>query len=399
MKLLRILTGIHAGAQLKLVPGAYRLAADDDADIRLSDWTGAELVLTIDPQDTVHARRGAAPANGDNVNAHHAVTHDEPIEQHAKSPAQMLDQRTITPSSEVTQQGEEPILLLDFVPMQFDDTVICVGPADSSWPSDVELLSTLLVKPDQDRREAKRARHRKIAGITLACTAVGMVIGLSALLMSAQDSRAARRRDINDLAQHINHLLAEQKLTELRAQVSGSVIRVTGMVQTPAEDVNTRELLQRAAAGLALRQYDVAEIDARSIAESLGIPGVQITYAGNGVFDVTAKVADPQQFRESLERVRHDLNGNVRTLRTHITTIDKNLLPSTYSEMIASDAIQYAQAPDGTKHIYVAQQPNDQAESPESGSIPPDNAPVPSGQDATGTAIPATTSQSPQVSK
>ncbi|MCF7697522.1 type III secretion protein SctD [Mycetohabitans sp. B2] len=374
MKLLRVLTGIHAGAQLKLAAGVYRLAADDDADIRLSDWSGAELVLSVDAQGAVRAQRCTAPLNGHDANATQVTDLSKHIDQNAQTPVQSVGPATVEASTSSDNQGYEPILLLDFVPMQFDDTVICIGPADSAWPSDVELLSTLLVKPDQDRREAKRARHRKIAGITLACTAVGMIIGLGTLLMSAQDSRAARRHDINDLAQHINRLLVEQKLTELHAQVSGSVIRVTGMVPTAAEDSNARDLLQRAAAGVALRQYDVAEVDARSIAESLGTPGVQVAYAGNGVFDVTAKVDDPQQFRQSLERVRRDLNKNVKTLRTHITAIDKNLLPSTYSELIESDAIQYAQAPDGTKHIYVAEQSYGQAVTPESN--PPDNTTV-----------------------
>lgn len=39
MKQLRILTGAHSGAQVKLVPGVYRLGADDGADLCITDWT------------------------------------------------------------------------------------------------------------------------------------------------------------------------------------------------------------------------------------------------------------------------------------------------------------------------------------------------------------------------
>ncbi|KAG0192564.1 hypothetical protein DFQ28_008686 [Apophysomyces sp. BC1034] len=370
MKLLRVLTGVHAGAQLKLAPGEYRLAADDDADIRLSDWVGAELRLTVDSQDVVHAKRPPPLPTENGAPSHHGAGEHQHVEPDAPAMTHSVADVTLDPTAAGDNQGTEQILLVDFVPMQFDDTVICVGPADSTWPSDVELLSTLLVKPDQDKREAKRARHRKIASVTLVCMAVGMAIGLGALLMPIQDSRAARRHDINDLAQHINRLLADQKLTELHAQVSGSVIRVTGMVSTATQDANARDLLQHTAAGVALRQYDIADVDARNIAESLGIAGVHVAYAGDGIFDVTANVKDPQQFRSALERIRHDLNANVKTLRTHITAIDKNSLPSTYSEMIVSDAIQYAQAPDGTKHIYIAEQPEDQTGMPASGVQP-----------------------------
>ncbi|WP_323073934.1 type III secretion protein SctD [Mycetohabitans endofungorum] len=358
MKLLRILTGVHAGAQLKLAPGGYRLAADDDADIRLSDWVGTELILTVDLQSSVHVRRSSTPPADDEAGAEQIAEGNQHPETGAAGIVQSDTCGTLARVTEGDVPGTESILLLDFVPMQFDNTVICVGPADSAWPSDVELLSTLLVKPDQDRREAKRARQRKIAGITLVCAAAGMVVALGALLMSIQDSRAARRHDIHDLAQHINRLLVEQKLTELRAQVNGSTIRITGMVTNAAQDTTARDLLQRTAAGVALRQYDIAEVDARNIAESLDTPGVQVAYAGNGVFDVTANVDDPQHLRAALERVRRDLNANVKTLRTYITAVDKSPLPSTYSEMIASDAIQYAQAPDGTKHIYIAEQPD-----------------------------------------
>ncbi|MCA3931849.1 FHA domain-containing protein [Burkholderia sp.] len=48
MKLLRILTGHHAGAQVHLEPGAYRVGADDDADIQLTDWRGADVLLVVE---------------------------------------------------------------------------------------------------------------------------------------------------------------------------------------------------------------------------------------------------------------------------------------------------------------------------------------------------------------
>jgi len=48
MQLLRILTGLHAGAQLQVAPGRHRIGSDDDADIRLTDWQGPDAVLNID---------------------------------------------------------------------------------------------------------------------------------------------------------------------------------------------------------------------------------------------------------------------------------------------------------------------------------------------------------------
>lgn len=368
MKLLRVLTGVHAGAQVRLAPGVYRVAADDDADIRLSDWTGADLTLTVDGDNVVTAIRAATNSIEVGLtSAQHPSKDGHVTGQNGSQGAAVASNSRATAETEQV----EPVLLLDFVPVQFDDTVVCIGPSDARWPPDVDLLAVLLIKPNEERRQAKRARQRKIAGITLACVAVGMTVSLAVLLMSIQDSRAARRHDIGDLAQHVNRMLSEQKLTEVHADVAGSSIRVTGMVPTAAADLAVRDLLQRTAPGVALRQYDVAEIDARNIAESLGTSGVQVSYAGNGVFDITASVANPDKLHSAIERVKRDLNGNVKVLRTHIKAIEKNPWPTEYSEMISSDSIEYAQAPDGTKHIYI----ND-ASSVEAGAAPEATNPV-----------------------
>jgi type III secretion protein D len=243
------------------------------------------------------------------------------------------------------------VLLLDFVPMQFDDTVICVGASDAVWPSDVELLATLLVKPDQARRAAARSRRRKVAGVVLCCVAACAAVALGSLLMTTRDSHVERVPDVNDVARQVNDAFAAQHLTELHAQAAGPNVRVTGMVATPADDTAARKLLQRIASGIGLPQYDVAETVARNIEESLATSGVQVTYAGQGVFDVTASVADPHTLEGAIARVRRDLDGNVKALRTHITEASRKA-PS-FSEMIASNGVQYAQTPDGTKHIYV----------------------------------------------
>jgi type III secretion protein D len=355
MKLLRILTGVHAGAQLRLSPGEYRLGADDDADIRISDWSGADLLLTLDDEGVVRARRREAMNFGFVPGSHESLTgsgraHDDRVQ------AEQMPNSTEDIARSPASAHEPEILLVDFVPMQFDHTVLCVGSPDAVWPTDVELLSTLLVKPDQLRRAAQRARHRKVAAVVLGCVVAGAAVALSPLLATMQDSRAAGAHTINDLATHINTELAAQHLAELRAQVAGPNILVTGMVATQADDLATRTVLQRIAPGVALRQYDIAEIDVRNISESLGTSSAQVRYGGQGVFDITATVDDPPAFETAVARVRQDLDGNVKQLRTHVTQAQKKTSPPPFSELIAADGVQYAQTPDGVKHIYLGPQ-------------------------------------------
>ena len=50
MKQLRILTGLHAGVQLRLTRRQYRIASDEDADLQISDWAHAPLLLTFEEE-------------------------------------------------------------------------------------------------------------------------------------------------------------------------------------------------------------------------------------------------------------------------------------------------------------------------------------------------------------
>lgn len=333
-KLLRILTGVHAGAEVRLAVGAHRIGTDDDADIRISDWRGEDIVLSVDESGLVRVRRLAPVA--------------APVDDGAQDGAAPGTERA--PASD-----EEPgtVILIDFVPMQFGDTVICVGSLEGPWPGDLDLLSTLLVKPDETRRAADRSRRRRIAGIVSACAMLGAVIVIGAVMLTTVVSRAALPHNANELAQRVNLALGAAHLQELHAQARGSTVVVTGMVATPEEDIQARNVLARVAPDGIVRHYDVAQNDVRTIADSLGIAGVSVTYAGHGAFAVSGKVANPDDVKSALDRMRHDLSDNVKTLRVAVTQ-QENVLPSvpSFSLLMSSDDVRYAETPDGVKHIY-----------------------------------------------
>ena len=102
-KELRILTGFHAGARIKLNPTTMSIGAEATADILIQDWNEGTMQLATDAQDRVTiAAAGAA---------------------------------------------EAPSTLDDFAPRRFGDVVLCAGPQDAPWPSDVQLLETMLAAP------------------------------------------------------------------------------------------------------------------------------------------------------------------------------------------------------------------------------------------------------------
>lgn len=352
MKLLRILTGVHAGAELRLTAGAHRIGADDDADIRISDWRGADMLLTVDDSGMVSARSvtpgleavqsGELALSADGSVAAHVAQAEAESDAHEHATAERLD----VPDTST-------VLLVDYVPMQFGDTVICIGWPDTAWPSDLDLLSTLLIKPAQARREAERSRQRKLVGIVLGCAMLGAVIVIGSVLMTTIVSRAALPHDAGDLAQRVNTALAAAHMNELHAQALGSSVAVSGMVASPEDDTAVRKLLARVSSTPVLRHYDIAQNDTRNIEDSLGMQGVHVAYAGHGAFDVTGKAANPSDVDAALVLIRRDLSDNVKTLRMRVVQSNEGApLPPSFSELMSSDDVRYAETPDGVKHIY-----------------------------------------------
>ncbi|CAE6731333.1 type III secretion protein [Paraburkholderia haematera] len=344
MKLLRILTGVHAGAQLQLAPGTHRVGADDDADIRLTDWRGADALLHVDASGVVSAQRVAAAA-AQTADAAGTVGPADPAEG---QPAQ-------------SAVAEEVVLLVDFVPMQFDDMILCVGTDDAVWPSDLDLLSMLLTRPAEARFAAERKKRHRYVGAVLACFALGIVIVAGSLLTTTQMSRAALPRNADDRAQRVSEALAAAHVSGLQAHAVGNTVVVTGMVTSPADDDAVRNLLARISTTGISRNYDVAQNDARSIEDSLGVAGAHVRYLGEGNFAVTGAVSSRADLDAALARVRADLDPNVKNVLVEAAE-NANVAAGTtasasYSEMISSDDVRYAQTPDGVKHIYAVDPP------------------------------------------
>lgn len=348
--LLRILTGMHAGAELRLGAGSYRVGSDDDADIRISDWRGVDVQLIVDDSGLVSARRLEPEPQAESDEASLDENAQASVDAAAQAPAPAPADEA---SDEASTIDPGTVLLVDFVPMQFDETVLCVGPADTIWPSDLELLSTLLTKPEPAPRIAASSSRRKIVGIALACSMLGSIIVIGSVLITMAVSRAAAPHDAADLAVGVNRELTAAHLDELHARIQGSRVIVNGMVGNSEEDAAARALLSRLAPNAIARQYDIAQIDVRTLEESLNTPGLQVKYAGNGVFEISGSITNPSDVNARLARMRHELSPNIKQLRVQVAQSENNIVPpEAFSVLMTSDTVRYAETPDGVKHIY-----------------------------------------------
>lgn len=320
MKSLRLLTGVHSGAQISLTPGEYRIGPDEGNDICVSDWDSADLQLSVDEEGVVRAR-SCEPEDSD-----HSVA-----------------------------------LVQDFVAVPYGNTVICVGPQDAQWPSDVDMLSGLWVKPAQaeapaaGRGAASGRSTLRITGLTLVGTMVGSLLVAGVVLFGTQSSQAISTAPTTDaLAERISTTLNGMGLIDLAAVSRGTSVVVQGMVASAAEDVAARTMLGRIGEHRVARNYDVAQDVVSSIQESLAIDGARVVYRGKGVFAISGNVPSMARFKEALDRVRKDLDGNVRRIDVAVKERSAPVASTEYSEMIAIGDVRYVETPDGVKHLYPA---------------------------------------------
>ncbi len=320
MKQLRILTGAHAGAQIRLAPGEYRVGPEDDADICVTDWHDPAIVLSLDTEGVLRWQQ--APGAG-----------AEP---------------TVT-------------LVPDLIPIPFGDVVLAAGPEDDSWPSDVDLLRMLWIKPQAPAAaaqpapgETKRRIAAPLVGALIGAGMLGAILITGAALFVGAPRDADAMPDPKTLTVGIATALHSAGLAGLEVAPRGAAVMVTGMVNNAAEDVAARAVFARVAPDQShvLRHYDIAEEDCRSLKEALGIPAVQVSYRGDGVFEVTGAVPSLSSFQVALAHAKTDLDENVKRIDVKVAETAHSMPQTEYSEVISIAGVRYVETPDGVKHLY-----------------------------------------------
>lgn len=267
---LRILNGTHAGAVVDLQEGEQVIGREPENDISISDWAGAPICLHCSA-DGVVTQRSASPA----------VT----------SEALQADAKAMTA----------------FQPASFGDIVLCVGPAQGQWPSDMQLLA-LVFKPSHNPR-GKLATVGIFAAVLLAV--VGGYTSLSLLPSSAKASSVPF--SLERAAIELRDQFARAGLNELNAHATKTGIEISGLIDSQEEARVLRTIL----AGLpdsvvVLPRYAVVQTLAETLRTTIGIAGAQVRHLGAGSFVVEAEVADHAAASAAIDRVVADLAPHVR---------------------------------------------------------------------------------------
>lgn len=311
MKQLRILTGVHAGAQLALKRPQYRVGSDDEADVQISDWSDAPMTLVIDGEGSV------------------ALVQQE---EGAKT-------RRIG-------------VLDDFVPRRFGDVVLCAGPAEAGWPSDVDLMKAWMRGP----RRSSGASSKATWGAALG--AVVMLLGGLAAVVSGQSATSASAPPPSPL-ERVQRALGAAGVAGLQARLVDRRVVVEGLVADSAQVARVRTALLPFGENVLLHRYAAATDVARQITDALHDPAINVVHAGNGEFKVKGQAEDVQRLKEEVARVAADVGPLVRRIDVEV----EEALPTgrvRLGAMWHGEDLQYVQTADGVKHLSL-QAPADDA--------------------------------------
>lgn len=319
MKVLRILTGTHAGARLALAEGAWRVQRLDPTseswqadEISLMDWHGEPLNLRVGPT-------GCA----------------------------FLDDKGV----------EHP--WPDFDVRRFGDVVLCVGEDNAIWPSDTTMLTSLplsthevsafVAVPTHGMRSmAPQLLLRNLLVVAVAgmllLPMVFVVFGpksIEAAQPPQTDARAAT------FVTKVKHALHAEKLQGLDVRVEQGRLFVEGVVNDATEDALARKTLQPFDRVLVVSAWQTASQLGDTMTTALNEPGVQVRHVGGGHFVVEGSAEYPDGVRMKTNKLKNDFPNHVRSLEVRVQT--KVSAQPKVSAMLDAGGLHYVVRPDGSK--------------------------------------------------
>lgn len=326
MKQLRVLTGRHAGTDLLLSSSTYRISADSDADIQITDWTGEPLALEITSSDEDMSTASITVGNTGIAEA-----------------------------------------FMDFLPRKFAEIVLCIGPADAAtWPSDFELMRGLLTPAPEpvvvsavmaeevpEERVVAAPVRRPLrrwllwGGASAVLVLGGVFVAIVSKASREAEQRVAAKPSVLALAQRA---IERSGATGVAARSDGDGVSVEGLLATPNDAARLRNALSELPAGTVKHRYAAASDLAESISEALAAPGIRVSYLSRGDFLVEGQAVNAGGLQTAADRLVNDLAPLVHSIHVAVEDLPPPQKMPT-GAMLQTAGMEYVQTRDGTKHI------------------------------------------------
>jgi type III secretion protein D len=324
-KRLRVLSGRHAGACLELAPGEHTIGPAHDNDIAISDWTAPTLVLCMGDQGDVHVRG---------------------LESNAAQTQVPLGAPAQTDFANV---------LHELQPARFGDIVICLGPTEGVWPTDMELLARLfepahVCEPAHEPRPRRTAAYAASAGLVVAVASCLVAVMVQA---SPQESAHVHVPERGAVASESLRLAFNRLgIRGLQVRNEGGAISVDGMLETREQSRAALGAISELPMAAEIRpRFAVVEDVAESIRSSVGLPQAQIKHLGAGVFSFHADTVDPDATRAAVNRVAADLAPSVSRIDAVLEQTETAKRTISVLSSFSDGEVSVVQTRDGAKHF------------------------------------------------
>jgi type III secretion protein D len=165
------------------------------------------------------------------------------------------------------------------------------------------------------------------------------------------------------LKARVERAVAELSLPGLDVVQTGEQVAVRGLVRSTADATALRTRLEALKVGGIVHAYASAADVAQDIAEGLGLPGLEVTWRGNGVFAVSGRTVDLERLNAAAARLRTDLAPLVQ--RIDVVATEKSPKASApISAALNAGELKYVQTRDGVKHLSLSGPPAIVADEP-----------------------------------
>ena len=315
-KEIRILTGLHAGARMRLAEGNWRIGNEDSADVQITDWQHAAVTLRIHENGNATWTESCSDAPG--------------------------------------------IALAELLPIRFEEIALCVGDPAKAWPDDTALLDTLrppvtseaadLSKPAPTPATTRRPKGWQVfsGGFVLAVACAGTV------LLTEQPSHAKALPSSELMLRRVNELLPRLNQNELEAVAQGDLIVVRGLVGSSADAIAVRQMLDKVAPSRSLTDIANVRDVIANIQESLRDSALKVSYAGKGQFLVTGSARNPAAVEKTVAQIEKDFGAGVKRIQVKLTQQRRSWPIADSNSALVADSLQYVQSQDGSKHFLAA---------------------------------------------
>jgi type III secretion protein D len=317
MKVLRVLTGNHAGARLALADGVWRVQRLDPAcqtwhaqEIALMDWHAQPLSLRVGPTGCVW----------------------------------------------VDAQGlEQP--WPDFEVRRFGDVVLSLGEDAAIWPSDIALLSRLPASSQTmplskaHASEGHMPQQMLLRNVLVIGFPVVLLIAILIVVFGSKNIQAAPTLQKDDLTatsvSQVKQALLAEELQDLEVRFEQGKIWVEGLVSDATEDALARKVLKPFDRVSLVAAWQSAIQLGDTMTTALNEPGLQVHHLGGGYFEVEGTTENPDELQAKVSKLKNDFANNVRSLDVRVQA--KARAQENVSAMLEAAGLRYVVRPDGSK--------------------------------------------------